>query len=98
MTSKQTQQNLNKTYGSLPTVTDAYDDPAFQTPMIKTFQEILGTTAAPLPQVAEESQFETLVGTAMNKMFADAASGTAITDEYVKSKLTDANEQMQAGG
>ena len=35
--------------------------------MIKTFQEILGTTAAPLPQVAEESQFETLVGTAMNK-------------------------------
>lgn len=98
MTSKETQQTLNKTYGSLPTVTDAYDDPAFQTPMIKTFQEILGTTAAPLPQVAEESQFETLVGTAMNKMFADAASGTAITDEYVKSKLTDANEQMQAGG
>ncbi|MEV6865343.1 extracellular solute-binding protein [Streptosporangium subroseum] len=98
MTSKETQQTLNKTYGSLPTVTDAYDDPAFQTPMIKTFQEILGTTAAPLPQVAEESQFETLVGTAMNKMFADAASGTAITDAYVKSKLTDANEQMQAGG
>ncbi|SNS40967.1 carbohydrate ABC transporter substrate-binding protein, CUT1 family [Streptosporangium subroseum] len=98
MTSKETQQTLNKTYGSLPTVTDAYDDPAFQTPMIKTFQEILGTTAAPLPQVAEESQFETLVGTAMNKMFADAASGTPITDEYVKSKLTDANEQMQAGG
>jgi multiple sugar transport system substrate-binding protein len=97
MTSKETQQILNKTYGSLPTVTDAYDDPAFQTPMIKTFQEILGTTAAPLPQVAEESQFETLVGTAMNKMFADAASGTAITDAYVKAKLTDANQQMQAG-
>ncbi|MFC7640361.1 extracellular solute-binding protein [Streptosporangium lutulentum] len=50
MTGKEAQQSLNKTYGSLPTVKDAYDDPAFQTPMIKTFQEILGTTSAPCPR------------------------------------------------
>ncbi|GAA3442887.1 sugar ABC transporter substrate-binding protein [Planomonospora venezuelensis] len=97
MTSKQTQQNLNKAYGSLPTVTDAYDDPAFQSEHIKAFQQILATTAAPLPQVPEESQFETLVGTAMNQLFADVASGKPVTEEHIKAKLTEANEKMQAG-
>ncbi|ETK37293.1 extracellular solute-binding protein [Microbispora sp. ATCC PTA-5024] len=94
MTSKETEQNLNKAYGSLPTVKDAYDDPAFSSKTIKTFQQILATTAAPLPQVAQESQFETLVGNAMNQMFADAASGKPITEDYVKGKLTEANQQM----
>ncbi|MBB2740642.1 UNVERIFIED_ORG: multiple sugar transport system substrate-binding protein [Microbispora rosea subsp. rosea] len=94
MTSKQTQQNLNKAYGSLPTVTDAYDDPAFESETIKTFQQILSSTAAPLPQVAQESQFETLVGNAMNQLFADAASGKPVTEEAVKAKLTEANQQM----
>jgi multiple sugar transport system substrate-binding protein len=97
MTSAEEQKTLNKTYGSLPTVTDAYDDPAFQTPNIKALQQILATTAAPLPQVPEESQFETLVGTAMNQLWADAASGKPITDATVKAKLTQANQQVQPG-
>ncbi|GLX00178.1 extracellular solute-binding protein [Microtetraspora sp. NBRC 16547] len=97
MTGKEAQQTLNKAYGSLPTVNDAYDDPAFQTPTIKAFQQILANTAAPLPQVPDESQFETLVGTAMNQMFADAAAGKPITDEYVKAKLSDAKQQMTGG-
>ncbi|GIH79706.1 sugar ABC transporter substrate-binding protein [Planobispora longispora] len=97
MTGKQTQQNLNKAYGSLPTVKDAYDDPAFQSEHIKAFQEILATTAAPLPQVPEESQYETLVGTAMNELFADVASGKQVTEEQIKAKLTEANEKMLAG-
>ncbi|GIH94477.1 extracellular solute-binding protein [Planobispora siamensis] len=97
MTSKQTQQNLNKAYGSLPTVNDAYDDPAFQTEHIKAFQQILATTAAPLPQVPEESQYETLVGTAMNELFADVASGKPVSEAQIKAKLTEANEKMLAG-
>ncbi|MFC7387585.1 ABC transporter substrate-binding protein [Sphaerisporangium rhizosphaerae] len=97
MTSPEEQKLLNKTYGSLPTVTDGYDDPAFQTDTIKTFQQILATTAAPLPQVPEESQFETLVGTAMNQLWADAAGGKPITDDSVKAKLTQANQQVQPG-
>jgi multiple sugar transport system substrate-binding protein len=97
MTSPEEQQILNKAYGSLPTVQDAYNDPAFQTPTVKAFQQILANTAAPLPQVAEESQFETLVGTAMNQLWADAASGKPITEESVKAKLTQANQQVQAG-
>jgi multiple sugar transport system substrate-binding protein len=98
MTSDAEQEALNKTYGSLPTVRGAYADLAFQTPSARVFQQILSTSAAPLPQVPEESQFETLVGTAMKAMFADAASGKPITDSYVKAKLTQANQQLKRGG
>jgi multiple sugar transport system substrate-binding protein len=98
MTSDAEQTTLNKAYTSLPTVQGAYSDPAFQTPTVKTYQQILSTTAAPLPEVPEESQFETLVGGAMKDMFADAASGKAITDDYIRSKLTAANQQVKAGG
>ncbi len=75
----------------------AYADPAFQTESAKVFQQILSTSAAPLPQVPEESQFETLVGTAMKAMFADAASGKPITESYVKAKLSQANQQLKPG-
>jgi multiple sugar transport system substrate-binding protein len=98
MTSKETQQSLNKTYGSLPTVQDAYDDPAFRREPVKVLQQILATSAAPLPQIPEESQFETLMGAAMNQLWADAASGKPMTDAHIKSKLTEANQKMQSGG
>jgi multiple sugar transport system substrate-binding protein len=98
MTSDAEQTILNKTYGSLPSVSTAYTDPAFQTPEVKTFQNILATTAAPLPAVPEESQFETLVGTAMKELFADVAAGKTVTAETVKAKLSAANEQVKAGG
>jgi multiple sugar transport system substrate-binding protein len=55
---------------------------------------VLSTTAAPLPQVPEESQFETLVGTAMKELFADAANGKAITDDAVRQKLSQAQQQV----
>jgi len=98
MTGDAEQVALNKTYGSLPTVKSAYTDPAFQTDRVKVFQQVLSSTAAPLPMVPEESQFETLVGTAMKNLFADAASGKPVTEEYVRSKLTAANQQVKAGG
>ena len=98
MTSDAEQIVLNKAYSSLPTVQGAYSDPAFQTEQVKVFQNILATTAAPLPAVPEESQFETLVGTAMKDLFADAASGKAITADAIKAKLSAANQQVRAGG
>jgi multiple sugar transport system substrate-binding protein len=98
MTSDAEQVALNKTYGSMPTVQGAYSDPAFQTDEVKVFQNILATTAAPLPAVPEEAQFETLVGTAMKDLFADAASGKPVTADTIKSKLTAANQQVKAGG
>jgi multiple sugar transport system substrate-binding protein len=98
MTSDAEQIALNKTYGSLPTVQGAYSDPAFQTDVVKVYQQILSNTAAPLPAVPEESQFETLVGTAMKDLFADAASGKPVTTASIKSKLSAANQQVKAGG
>ncbi|HEV3358397.1 MAG TPA: extracellular solute-binding protein, partial [Pseudonocardiaceae bacterium] len=98
MTSTPIQEELNAAYGSLPTVKSAYSDPAFQTPTDKVLQEVLGTTSAPLPQVAKESQFETAVGEQMKALFADAASGKPINDATVKAALTTANQQMAAGG
>jgi multiple sugar transport system substrate-binding protein len=98
MTSDAEQIILNKAYGSMPTVQGAYSDPAFQTDEVKTFQSVLATTAAPLPAVPEEAQFETLVGTTMKDLFADAASGKPITDADIKAKLAADNQQVKAGG
>jgi multiple sugar transport system substrate-binding protein len=95
MTSDDEQIILNKTYGSLPSVKSASSNEAFQQPEQKVLSEVLNTTAAPLPQVAQESQFETLVGTAMKELFADAASGKAITDDAIKAKLTAAQSQVK---
>jgi len=97
MTSAPEQAQLNKTYGSLPTVTDAYSDPAFQAADVKVFQTVLSSTAEPMPQVPQESQFETLVGTAMKSMFADIASGKSVDAASIKSSLTDADQQIAAG-
>ncbi len=98
MTSSAEQKLLNKTYGSLPVVNDAYSDPAFQGASTKVFQQVLASSAEPLPEVPQESQFETLVGGAMKTMFADAANGKPITDAYVKAKLDQADQQLAAGG
>jgi multiple sugar transport system substrate-binding protein len=98
MVSDDEQRTLNKTYGSMPTVQSAYTDAAFQTPQVKVFQDTLANSAAPLPAVPEESQFETLVGAAVKDLFADAASGKPLTDDAIKAKLTAANQQVHAGG
>ncbi|WP_218576996.1 ABC transporter substrate-binding protein [Phytohabitans rumicis] len=94
MTSDAEQIQLNKVYGSLPSVTTVAADTAFQAEEQKVLAGVLAQSAAPLPQVADESKFETLVGTAMKELFADAASGKPVTDASVKEKLSKAQEQM----
>lgn len=94
MTSDAEQKTLNKTYGSIPPVKAAQDDPAFNTPALKVIRDTLAKSAAPLPQVPNESQFETAVGTAVKELFADAAAGRPITTASVKEKLSEAQQQM----
>ncbi|MCX4238059.1 MULTISPECIES: ABC transporter substrate-binding protein [Streptomyces] len=94
MTSVDEQTILNKTYGSIPPVKAAQQDPAFNTPALKVIRDTLATSAAPLPQVANESQFETAVGTAVKELFADAAAGRPVTTASVKEKLDEAQQQM----
>lgn len=95
MTSDEEQKILNKTYGSIPPVKAAQTDAAFASEDLTVLRNTLSTSAAPLPQVPEESQFETAVGTAVKELFADAAAGRAVTTESVKAKLTKAQQQMQ---
>ncbi|MEV6814935.1 sugar ABC transporter substrate-binding protein [Micromonospora sp. NPDC051296] len=95
MTSDAEQVALNKTYGSLPAVGTVAADPAFAADEQKVLAQTLATSAAPLPQVPEESTFETLVGTAIKELFADAASGRPVTEDSVREKLTRAQQQMR---
>ncbi|MFI9494822.1 MULTISPECIES: ABC transporter substrate-binding protein [Streptomyces] len=94
MTSDKEQIVLNKAYGSIPPVKAAQEDGAFGTFALSPLREALATSAAALPQVPEESQFETVVGTAVKELFADAAAGRPVTTESVKAKLEKAQQQM----
>jgi multiple sugar transport system substrate-binding protein len=94
MTSTPEQESLNSTYGSLPTVQAAYTDPAFNTPAVNTFRSILTSTAAPMPAVATESQFETAVGTAIIHLYASAATGKNVTASMIGQALSQAQQQL----
>ncbi|MET9571566.1 sugar ABC transporter substrate-binding protein [Streptomyces virginiae] len=94
MTSDEEQKVLNRTYGSIPPVKAAQSDPAFADQDLTVLRDTLATSAAPLPQVPEESQFETTVGTAVKELFADAAAGRPVTTESVRAKLAKAQQQM----
>lgn len=94
MTSDEEQVVLNKAYGSIPPVETAQQDPAFNTPSLAVLRETLTNSATALPQVPEESQFETLVGTAVKELFADAAAGRPVTTESVRAALDKAQQQM----
>ncbi|MFJ1757504.1 ABC transporter substrate-binding protein [Kitasatospora sp. NPDC088134] len=96
MTSDEEQKTLNGTYGSLPPVKAAQSDPKFATPELQTLAGVLQKSAAPLPQVPSESQFETLIGTAVKNLLASAAAGKPITDATVKDELSKAQQQMPA--
>ena len=88
------QESLNATYGSLPTVSPAYSDPAFNTPAVNTFRSILTTSAAPMPPVPAEAQFETAVGTAIIHLYSSAATGTTVTDAMIGQALSQAQQQL----
>ncbi|MFB7358192.1 ABC transporter substrate-binding protein [Streptomyces gardneri] len=94
MTSDEEQIMLNKAYGSVPPVKSAQQDPGFSDPSLTVIRDTLATSAAALPQVPEESQFETVVGTAVKELFADAAAGRPVTTESVRAKLEKAQQQM----
>lgn len=94
MTSDAEQKILNTAYSSIPPVKNAQNDKAFNTPATAVLKTTLATSAAALPQVPQESEFETAVGTAIKQLFADAAAGRAVTTASVRAKLEKAQQQM----
>ncbi|WP_307047594.1 ABC transporter substrate-binding protein [Streptomyces achromogenes] len=96
MTGDEEQKILNTAYSTIPPVAAAQSDAAFNSPANVVLKDTLAKSAAALPQVADESQFETTVGTAVKELFADAAAGRAVTTESVKARLAKAQQQMPA--
>ncbi|MFE1291443.1 ABC transporter substrate-binding protein [Streptomyces sp. NPDC058751] len=94
MTSDAEQKILNTAYSSIPPVKAAQTDTAFNSPSNSVLKDTLAKSAVALPQVADESQFETAVGTAVKGLFADAAAGRAVTTASVKAALEKAQQQM----
>jgi multiple sugar transport system substrate-binding protein len=98
MTSKAEQVKLNQAYGSLPVTQEAAADPAFQTPTIKTFIDVLANTSEPMPMVTNESQFETTVGGAIKDLITQIVGGKAVTDDDVRAALSSAQQKLVGGG
>lgn len=96
LTSTKEQVILNQAYGTLPVVTAAYENEAFNDDVAATFATILQDRAAPMPQLPEEGQMETLVGGAVKDLIGRAAVGEAVTEADVRAALENANEQMAA--
>ncbi|MGV9229073.1 ABC transporter substrate-binding protein [Streptomyces nigra] len=94
MTSDAEQKVLNQAYSSIPPVKGAQADAAFNTPANAVLKDTLAKSAVAAPQVADESQFETAVGTAIKGLFAEAAAGRKVTEESVKAALEKAQQQM----
>jgi multiple sugar transport system substrate-binding protein len=94
MTSDAEQKKLNSEYGSIPPVKTAAQDPVFDTPEQKVLRDTIATSAAPLPQVPKESQFEQVIGSAVKDLLADAAAGRPVTLASVRSRLAKAQQQM----
>lgn len=94
MTSDAEQKILNTAYSSIPPVKTAQGDAAFNSPSNVVLKDTLAKSAAALPQVADESQFETAVGTAVKELFAAAAAGHPVTTASVKAELEKAQQQM----
>ncbi|GDY29598.1 sugar ABC transporter substrate-binding protein [Gandjariella thermophila] len=98
LTSPDEQKILNAAFGSLPVTPQAYDDQRFHTRNIQTFRSVLANTSESLPMIPQEAQFETLVGTAVKDLLADAASGKPVDDAAIQAKLAAANQQMKSSG
>ncbi|CAM5568010.1 ABC transporter substrate-binding protein [Streptomyces hirsutus] len=94
MTSDAEQKILNTAYSSIPPVKAAQEDAAFNSPANSVLKDTLAQSAVALPQVPDESQFETAVGTAIKDLFADAAGGREVTTASVEAALTKAQQQM----
>jgi multiple sugar transport system substrate-binding protein len=94
MTSQSESVKLNGEYGSIPPIKSALSSPASD-PEQSVLRNVLSNSAMALPQVPKESQFETVVGTAVKNLFADAASGKPVSAATVKQQLSNAQQQMQ---
>ncbi|MFC3893879.1 ABC transporter substrate-binding protein [Lentzea rhizosphaerae] len=97
LTSVGEQTVLNTAYGTIPPVKDA-GDAAFQTDEAKVARQTMADRAIPLPRVAQEAQFETLVGNAVTSWLAATATGKQPSAEQIRSELASLSQRVASGG
>ncbi|VEI03617.1 Maltose-binding periplasmic proteins/domains [Acidipropionibacterium jensenii] len=95
MTSESVQETLGKPFSSLPVLKGGKATFTTNPDELKTFTEIYNTRSKPLPLVANEDQFESSVGKAMNNLFAKAATGTKVAATDVSAVLKTAQESIR---
>jgi multiple sugar transport system substrate-binding protein len=98
MTSKDTQERLDKPFTALPVIKGGVVNFTDSKEEADTFQQILETKAEPLPLVPAEAAYETNVGNAVNQLIAQAATGKTVTDADIKSALQEAQDKMAGSG
>lgn len=98
MTSPAEQKIFDVPFAALPVINGVTPNFTTNTQEAQTFQQILATRSVPLPLVANESEFETNVGNAVNQLIAQAATGSAPTSAQVKAALQQAQDKMAAAG
>jgi multiple sugar transport system substrate-binding protein len=96
MTSKDQQAKLNQDYVSIPVTEVVAKEPAFETGKLAVFDNVYAHHSAPMPRIKDEAQMETLIGGAIKRLFAKAASSGTVTEGDVKSELAAANQKMAA--
>jgi len=97
LTSAPEQTILNSAYGTIPPVKDV-TGPAFETPEAQIARQTIASRSIPLPRVPSETQFETLIGTALVNWLADTATGDQPTSEEIAAELEAASAKVGAGG
>ncbi|SDP31004.1 carbohydrate ABC transporter substrate-binding protein, CUT1 family [Actinopolyspora xinjiangensis] len=98
LTSAEEQSILNEKYGSLPVVTDAYDNPAFDTKALRTFSSVLAESSKRVPMIPNENRFETTVGAAVRDLFARAGTDRSVSRSDIADALDEAQQKMRSGG
>nr|WP_179389919.1 sugar ABC transporter substrate-binding protein [Psychromicrobium silvestre] len=98
MTSSETQTTLGKPFSSLPVLKDAKPVFTDNAEEAATFADIYSNKSKPLPLTANEDQFESTVGKAMNQFFAKIASGGTVSADEIREALKTAQQQVAAAG
>lgn len=96
LTSSEEQVYLSQEFQTLPVATEAYENEELQSESMDTFRTILTDHAAPMPLIPEEGQMETVLGESIAGLFADAATGSEITEDDIRAAMEEAETQMNA--
>jgi len=96
MTSPDEQEILNKAYSMLSPVQGVPADAFSQWPdMATAWSSILANNAVPMAQVSTVSAYQTNVGGGIVQLFAQAATGQAVSDADIQTMLDQAQQKMQ---